>query len=105
MDKKNIAIEADEHVFKLSKPFVFEEKEYTELTLNFDTVLGENLLNIDRAFATDPNNSMSFIKALSLTYQLHVAALAAGVPFEFFGKLPGKDVSRIGQRAQNFLLM
>lgn len=103
--EKNIVNEADERVYTLSQPFVFEGTSYTELTLDFDVVFGEDLLKIDKIFAADPSNSMTFIKALSLTYQLHVAALAAKVPFEFFGKLPGKDVSRIGQRAQNFLLV
>ncbi|MEK3770114.1 hypothetical protein MKY14_16300 [Paenibacillus sp. FSL R5-0887] len=104
MSEKNIAVEADERVFTLSRPFVFEEKEYTSLMLDFDALLGEDLIRINTQFDA-AQKSPVFVKALSLQYQLNIAAAAAGVPIEFFNKMNGKDVSKVGLLAQNFLLI
>lgn len=103
MSEKNIAVEADERIFTLSRPFIFEEQEYTTLNLDFDALMGTDLLKINAQFEKDQKNPV-FVKALSLPYQLNVAAAAAKVPVEFFNKLPAKDVSKVGLLAQNFLL-
>lgn len=103
-NEKNTVIEADERIFTLSRPFVFEEKEYTSLTMDFDKLTGADLLRINTQFDAEQKNPV-FVKALSLSYQINVAAVAAGVPVEFFDKLPAKDVSKVGLLAQNFLLI
>lgn len=101
-NEKNTVNVADELKFKLSRPFVFEEQEYTELTLDFGSLKGADLLQIDKNIGAE--GAMNFVKPLSLPFQLHVAAAAAKVPVIFFDKLPANDTLRIAQRAQNFLL-
>lgn len=99
----NKEVVADERVFTLSRPFVFEEQEYTSLTMDFDKLTGADLLRINTQFDAEQKNPV-FVKALSLSYQISIAAVAAGVPIEFFNKLPAKDVSKVGLLAQSFLL-
>ncbi|MGN7760455.1 phage tail assembly protein [Paenibacillus sp. 22594] len=103
-NEKNIAVEADERVYTLSRPFVFEEQEYTRLILDFDALTGADLLRINTQFEADQKSPV-FVKALSLSYQINIAAAAAKVPVEFFNKLSAKDVSKVGLLAQNFLLI
>ncbi|KGE20639.1 hypothetical protein PWYN_00470 [Paenibacillus wynnii] len=91
-------------MFTLSRPFTFEEKEYTELLLDFESLLGSDLLQINSQFDAEQKSPV-FVKALSLSYQLSVAAAAAKLPKEFFNSLPAKDVSKVGLQAQNFLLI
>lgn len=100
----NKNVEADERVYTLSRPFVFEEKEYTTLTLDFEALTGADLLRVDAQFEAKQKSPV-FIKSLSLPYQLSLAAAAAGVPIEFFNFLPAKDASKVGMLAQNFLLV
>jgi hypothetical protein len=103
-NEKNTSVEVGEHVYTLSRPYVFEDVEYTFLNLDFDALFGDDLLKINARFDAEAKN-FSFVKALSLAYQLEVAAVAAKIPVQFFNRLPAKDVQRIGQRAQNFLLV
>lgn len=102
-NEKNTAAEADERVYTLSRPFDFEGETITELVLDFDRLNGDDLIRVDGIVAGDSRNQ-SFVKALGLTYQLHIAALAANKPYEIFAKMPAKDVSKIALRAQGFLL-
>ncbi|MDF9845567.1 MULTISPECIES: phage tail assembly protein [unclassified Paenibacillus] len=102
-NEKNTASEADERVYTLSRPFDFEGETITELTLDFGRLVGDDLLKVDKIIAGD-SSAQSFVKALSMPYQLHIAALAANKPYEIFAKMPAKDVSKIALRAQSFLL-
>lgn len=72
------------------------------IELNFDNVTGYTLIRCEKAAKKeDPNIS---VPSISLTYQAHVAAVAAGVKVDDIYALPGKEFTKVCLDTQNFLL-
>lgn len=72
------------------------------IKLNFDNVTGYTLIRCEKAAKKeDPNIS---VPSISLTYQAHVAAAAAGVKVDDIYALPGKEFTKVCLDTQNFLL-
>lgn len=87
---------------KLSKPFIFEGKEYTELKLDFDALTGRDMINAEveaKAIA-----GPSPVAELSKSYLAVIAAKSAKVPVDLIMALPAKDFSKVTIEVQNFLL-
>ncbi|NTU28849.1 phage tail assembly protein [Brevibacillus sp. HB1.1] len=93
----------DEKLYKLSRPFSFDGKEYTELDLDLDSITGEDLMSCERQLNASTKD-LVFVKELSKPYLALVAARAAKVPVELIHKLPAKDFSKVTMLVQNFLL-
>lgn len=86
---------------KLSKPFEFEGKTYTEIELDLDGLTGRSLIDAEReAAAVMGRPSVDIDKV----YQACVAAMAAGMPYDALTALPAKDFTRITGAVQAFLL-
>ncbi|MEF3312612.1 phage tail assembly protein [Paenibacillus sp. GYB004] len=100
----NPGVVAEERIYKLARPFHFEGKQITELSLNLDDLTGQDLLLCARHAQTIDPNEVAHVKALSLPYQVAVAAKAAGVPAEQIKALGAKDFTQVTQRVQNFLI-
>ncbi|EJW19143.1 phage tail assembly protein [Paenibacillus alvei] len=94
---------ADEFVYKLIRPISFDGEEVKELVLDFDELTGQDLLACARQAQVMAPNEVNLVRALSLTYQVVVAAKAAGVAAELIQSLKAKDFTQVTQRAQNFL--
>ncbi|WP_141296429.1 phage tail assembly protein, partial [Brevibacillus centrosporus] len=87
-------------VYRLSRPIVFEEEKIEKLDLRFDELTGKDLiLCAKQARRIDPQEIHPG-RALTLSYQIAVAAKAAGVPTELFDKLKGDDFTIITQMAE-----
>lgn len=85
-----------------TKPHVFEDKEYKELALNWESLTGRDLIaasNESRALG-----DVNLVPELSKTYLAVVAAKAAHVPMEVIQSLPAKDFTAVTMAVQNFLL-
>lgn len=91
------------NVYKLQSPITFEEQEITELTLQFEDLTGQDLLQCGRMAQVISPQEMSIIKSFSMPYQVAVAAKAAKVPAELIQALKAKDFTQLTQRTQNFL--
>ncbi|MDR7318917.1 phage tail assembly protein [Brevibacillus nitrificans] len=90
--------------YKLSTPITFEGQLISELDLRFDDLTGKDLiLCAKQARRIDPQEVRPG-RALSLSYQIAVAAKAANVPVELFDHLKGDDFTIATQQAENFLL-
>jgi hypothetical protein len=86
------------YIIKLSKPYKFEDKEYTEIDLSgIENLSTGDLVRAERTWTAE-GNAASVLQT-NLAYTLHVAALATEKPIEFFYKLPQKD----GLAIKNFL--
>lgn len=93
-----------ESIYRLSTPIQFDGDTITELDLRFEDLTGKDLiLCAKQARIIDPQEVRP-ARALSLSYQIAVAAKAAGVPHELLEKLKGDDFTMVTQRAENFLL-
>ncbi|MGN7360019.1 phage tail assembly protein [Paenibacillus sp. SAF-054] len=92
-------------VVKLSRPFTWEEKEYTELLLDFEKLSGDEIMSLEADFL-ELNAGKNFLISLKKehpTYQAVLAAKAMGVHFNFLKKLPAKDFNKVTVAARNFL--
>ncbi|WP_068775776.1 phage tail assembly protein [Paenibacillus sp. FJAT-26967] len=104
-NEQNNVEEADERIYKLSRPFTFEGNEYTELTLDFEKLTGNDLLSCERQMQLITGASEYVpMKQISQAYQAVVTARAAAVPVELIQALPAKDFSKVTLRASTFLL-
>lgn len=72
------------------------------VVLNFDKVTGYTLIKCEKE-AKREDKEIS-VPSLSMVYQAHVAAAAAGVKVDDIYSLPGKEFSKICLEAQRFLL-
>ncbi|MDP5277142.1 phage tail assembly protein [Chengkuizengella axinellae] len=98
-NKKN----QEANVFELRQSIQFEEKEYKELKLDFDSLTGEDILACARQYnATESDRAL--VKETDKAYQAFVAAKSANVPIELIKKLNASDFSKVTLRAQRFLL-
>ncbi|WP_058302410.1 phage tail assembly protein [Gorillibacterium timonense] len=91
--------------YTLLRPIQFEGETVTELTLDFEKLTGADLLSCAAQARFIAPEEGSFVKALSMPYQITVTAKAAGVIPELIKSLKAKDFTSLLQRAQNFLLL
>lgn len=91
-----------EGVIVFAKPFTFEGKDYEQIDLSgLENLTGDDLLKADQAYAASGNYSP--VPELTLAYALSIAATAAGVPHEFFKRIPGKEALKIKNEVVRFL--
>lgn len=88
--------------FKLSKPLVFEDKTYDVLTLDFESLTGADIEQVERELAA-MGLSIGMLET-SKAYLAAVAARAAGVRADLIKRLPAKDYSKLTVQVQTFLL-
>lgn len=96
----------NENKITLSKPFTFEGKEYKELTLDLNSITGNDIETAEIQFiAQNPEvAAQTPLKELSKGFQAIIAAKAAKVPVELIKALPAADYSKVTMRVQVFLL-
>ena len=87
----------DENKIKLSKPIDGKE----ELILDFDKITGAALLKCE-VKARQSDKGM-VVPQVSLTFQAHVAAAAAGLKYDEIINLPGSDFMALTVAVSNFL--
>ena len=88
----------DIYVRKLSKPISYEENEYTELTFDFGSLSGNDMLKVDRDM-----KEFAPIPAFSLEFSARLAARAAKVDFDVMELLSVSDFNAVTQAARNFI--
>ncbi|WP_110933810.1 phage tail assembly protein [Paenibacillus bouchesdurhonensis] len=103
--KKTVAKE-DENKYTLQRPITFEGQEIKELHFDFDKLNGTELLVcVKVARQIDPEESLAApIRAFTMSYQIAVAAAAAGVTADHIQALKGADFMQATQLAANFLM-
>ncbi|NCU30038.1 phage tail assembly protein [Candidatus Saccharibacteria bacterium] len=88
-------------IIKLSKPYEFEGKKITELTLDFEALSGRDIIAVETEASSIAGRP---VLDIDKTYQACLAAKAAGVVYDLILGLPAKDFIRVIGPAQNFLL-
>lgn len=92
-------------VIKLSRPFIWEDTEYTELNLDFEKLSGDDIISLESDFL-EMNGQRNFLPAFKSEHPAYLSVLAAkvlGVHFNFLKKLPAKDFNKVVDAARNFL--
>jgi phage FluMu protein gp41 len=93
--------------YELKRPVVFEDETYTELEVDFEKLVGEDLKAAERAFNREEaelGGPSPIVKQINTGYLAHVVAIAASVSVELINKLPAKDFSTLTLDAQTFLI-
>lgn len=93
-------------IIKFAKPIEFEGKKYEEISLDLDSITGNDLELAENQFiAQNPEiAAQTALKELSKGYQSILAAKAAKVPVEFIKALPAREYSKVTMAVQVFLL-
>lgn len=89
-------------VINLARPYTYEDKTYNKFVFDFESLIGEDLVDIETEmtavgeFALSPEISTSFL------YRL--AAKAAGVGSDVILNLPIREFGKVKNKAQSFLV-
>lgn len=89
---------------KLLRPIKVNGAEVDEVFLNLEAVSGADLMNIETEMLSTGVVAMKNA-AFSATYCMYVAARAGGFTVEDIRDMGARDVSRIVQEVQNFMLV
>ena len=85
-----------------NKPFNFEGKEYKEVDLsNIENLETSDLIEADKIFSS--TGQVALMNEMATGYTCIIAARAAGLPVEFFEKLPIKEGLKVKNRVMGFL--
>jgi hypothetical protein len=87
---------------KLSKPYTYEDKTYTEFVFNFDGLIGKDMLAIEAEMAAVGEFALS--PEISTSYLSKLAARAARVGSDVIENLPIRDFAKVKDESRNFLL-
>lgn len=92
-------------IIKLVRPITHEGEEIKEIRLDFDSLTGGKLIEVERQFLmASPLNEGVSIKEYSKEYQALVAAKISNYPIEVFHQLGGRDFSNVTIMVQNFFI-
>jgi hypothetical protein len=86
----------------LSRPYSFEGKEYTELTLDLEALTGKDMIEAEKETRILLRDNPPLAET-SKAYLAVLAAKAAKVPLDLIVGLPVKDFSSVTMTVQNFL--
>lgn len=89
-------------VYKLSKPFEWEGKSYTEFDFDFENLKGTDMIDIENEMAINGEYAVS--PEISTSYLSKLAARAAGVGSDVIENMPIKDFNAAKNRARDFLI-
>ncbi len=87
----------------LYKPITIDGRELKEVTLDFNKLTAADLDNVE-AEMNASGGAKSPVPAMSSSFNLRVAARAAGVNYHDLQRLNVKDAAKLSLIAQNFLL-
>lgn len=97
--------EGMENVIELTRPIEVEGNRYEKLTLDFESLTGEDIERAEMQFnAENPQNSIVMVKEMAKGFVAIVAAKAAGVHPSVIRKLSAVDYSKVTMRTTLFLM-
>lgn len=105
-DTKKVEEVKDERVYKLIRPFTFEDQEIKELVLDFESLTGSDIMSAEQEMNNLQGNTPRFIPVMNLdtAFQAAVSAKAANVYIGVIHAMSAKDFIAVTSRARNFLL-
>ncbi|MFD0710637.1 phage tail assembly protein [Paenibacillus sp. GCM10027626] len=91
--------------YKLLTPIEFDGVKVEVINLDFESLSGADIVDIDRQFLSGPGiQGGTLYKELYKEYQALVAAAASKHPVDLFLKLKAADFNAVSFRVQRFLL-
>lgn len=103
-DLEVVNVEDEGLTIKLSKPYTFEGKEYTEVDLSgIEKMTAEDMIAVNKIL--ERNGHVGTMPEVTIEYVVYMAARAAKLPVEFFKGLPMKDAIKVKGRITGFLFV
>lgn len=94
-------------VYKITfnKPLVFEDKEYSELTFDFNSLTVDDAMSVERELSA--SGIVLLQPEISTEYLIRMAARACTekISFDIFSKFAIRDYIRVKNKTRNFLLL
>ncbi len=106
MSEKEIITAAAErpHVIELTKPWMFEEKEYTEIDLSgLERLTIRDAIDAQRDLFGQNEVASSLVCETTTSFAMAMAAKASGYPIEFFKLLPLGAGRRVRREVQSVI--
>jgi hypothetical protein len=88
--------------YKLSRKVKVADKEFSELTLDFDSLTGADMEAV--AGLEGCNDGDLKLNEFSKTYLMNIAARAAGITINEIRRFPIADATALSMKAQAFLM-
>lgn len=102
-ETQDVQKEINPYIITFSKPYRFEDKEYTDVDMSkLEDLSSGDLTLAEKMFTASQN--ISIVAELNLGYCLCVASVATGKPLEFFNKLPAREGMKIKNAVALFFL-
>lgn len=97
-------VEDERYVIKLTRPYEFERKVYTEIDLTgMEELTGTDMIAINKIMQRTTSVDLDVMPEVSVEYACHFAARAAKLPVEFFFQLPPNVLMKVKNRVIGFL--
>lgn len=88
--------------YQFTKPYTFEDKEYTEIEFDLSALTGRDISAAKKEFTAGGNYSP--LPTTDYDFCAILLARAAKLPLEFFTGLPAPEYCRLTQKVSNFLM-
>lgn len=88
--------------YKFSKPYKFEEKEYTEIEFDLDGVSGWMIEKATRLYRR--GGGLASVPYLDGEFCMQILNDVTNMPLEFFKGLPAKDYCALNMAVTNFFV-
>lgn len=96
--------ELESLVLRFGKPYVFDGREYTEVDLSgLEDVTAGTLENVGKIVSKKNPGMNPALMEMSMPFCNHLAQRVAGLPLEFFARLPAKEAIKLKAMVTNFL--
>lgn len=100
INRNDVAV-IDERVIKLSKPYMFEGKEYLQIDANaLENIKAVDMISCNHIM--DRQGGFNIMPEMSLEYACLIMSRATGIPIEFFNGLRPKDAIKIKNKVTSF---
>ena len=97
-------VEDEHYVIKLTRPYEFERKVYTEIDLTgMEELTGTDMIAINKIMQRTTSVDLDVMPEVSVEYACYFAARAAKLPVEFFFQLPPTVLMKVKNRVIGFL--
>lgn len=97
-------VEDERFVIKLTRPYEFERKVYTEIDLTgMEELTGTDMIAINKIMQRTTSVDLDVMPEVSVEYACYFAARAAKLPVEFFFQLPPNVLMKVKNKVIGFL--
>lgn len=91
----------DERRVELSRTYIFDGVQYSELDLSgIDCLTARDMIDVEKRLNREGNTSL--VPEMTMDYALAIASKATNIPVEFFYELRPRDTLKIKNRVLGF---